>query len=83
MDERLGDESLGNLGTVRVGSIDKIDAQFHRALQDGDRSARSAGSPQIPAPVSRIVPNRAGEQECRRLEMFARFGRPGICGGGF
>jgi len=39
--KRLGDESLGNFGTVRVGSIDKIDAQFHRALQTAIASARS------------------------------------------
>jgi hypothetical protein len=35
--KRLGDETLGNLGPIRVGGVDEIDSQLHRAPQDGDR----------------------------------------------
>src|SRR4029453_5542126 len=35
--QRLGDETLGNYGPVRVGSVDEIDSQLHCASQDGDR----------------------------------------------
>src|SRR5438105_2902550 len=34
--QRLGDEALGNFGPVRVGGVDEIDSQLHRATQDGD-----------------------------------------------
>jgi hypothetical protein len=35
--QRLGDETLGNYWPVRVGSVDEIDSQLHRTLQDSDR----------------------------------------------
>src|SRR6266566_3357502 len=35
--QRLGDETLGNYGTVGVGRIDEIDSQVHCTSQDSDR----------------------------------------------
>src|SRR6266576_695470 len=35
--QRLGDETLGNFGPVRVGCVDQVDSQLNRAPKDSDR----------------------------------------------
>ena len=35
--QRLGDETLGNFGSVGVGGVNQIDAEFDGAPQDSDR----------------------------------------------
>src|SRR5882724_489936 len=61
--QRLGDETLGNYGPVRVGSVDEIDSQFHRTSQDSDRLGM----------IGRFSPNAiAGELHCAVAEPANR-----------
>src|SRR6266849_6101137 len=55
--QRLGDEALGNYGTVGIGSVDKINSQLDCTSQDSDRLGM----------VGRFSPD-AGTGELHRAE---------------
>ena len=77
----FGDETLAHFGAIRVGGVDEIDSQFHRAAQHCNRLGM----------IVRLSPDAvAGQLHCAKPESVngnvadqkcsARFGRSGIGG---
>ena len=52
----FGDQFFRGAGTVRIGRVDEVDAEFNRAAQRGQRAGLIDRRPQMPLPVMRMAP---------------------------
>src|SRR5437016_4545102 len=75
--QRLSDETLGNLGPVRVGGVDEIDSQLHRPPQDSNRLGMVGRfSPDArPGELHRAEAESANGNVATDYECSARFSR--------
>jgi hypothetical protein len=61
--DRIRTIDAADIRPVRIRRVDETDVEFDARLATSIASLRSGGSPQIPLPVSRIVPGRGDESE--------------------